>query len=143
MDKVQERNESRRWHLAAWLIRDVRLGRAMVAGGALYGILSFTGILRYSCPWHALTGLPCPGCGMTRGALALLEGDWKSSLRHNSLTGVMLVFWVVVGIGVVLPGPARERFSEAVGRFERKSRWALWFGIALIIYTLTRWMRLL
>lgn len=37
------------------------------------------------CPFHALTGWWCPGCGMTRAAHHLLRGDVTGALRYNAL----------------------------------------------------------
>jgi hypothetical protein len=38
-----------------------------------------------SCPFHAVTGLDCPGCGTTRGMHDLLHGDVAAALDHNLL----------------------------------------------------------
>lgn len=38
-----------------------------------------------SCPFHALTGWWCPGCGTTRAAHALLHGHPIVALRENAL----------------------------------------------------------
>ena len=38
-----------------------------------------------SCQFHRLTGLNCPGCGMTRAAYALLHGDFLTALHDNAL----------------------------------------------------------
>jgi hypothetical protein len=37
------------------------------------------------CPLHALTGLNCPGCGLTRGFHALFNGDVLTALHFNAL----------------------------------------------------------
>lgn len=37
------------------------------------------------CPLHQITGLYCPGCGITRAALSLMHGDLWSALRYNPL----------------------------------------------------------
>jgi hypothetical protein len=37
------------------------------------------------CPLHAITGLSCPGCGLTRGFHALLNGDVLTALHFNAL----------------------------------------------------------
>jgi hypothetical protein len=37
------------------------------------------------CQFHRLTGLNCPGCGMTRALYALLHGDLLTALRDNAL----------------------------------------------------------
>lgn len=37
------------------------------------------------CPFHALTGLNCPGCGMTRGFNALFHGDILTAIHFNAL----------------------------------------------------------
>lgn len=35
------------------------------------------------CPIHALTGLYCPGCGISRMMLALIRGDFGDMFRYN------------------------------------------------------------
>src|ERR1043165_6726669 len=37
------------------------------------------------CPFHALTGLNCPGCGATRAAHELLHGHFAAAIRDNAL----------------------------------------------------------
>ena len=42
------------------------------------------------CPFHALTGWWCPGCGMTRATHHLLHGDVVGALRFNALLPFVL-----------------------------------------------------
>lgn len=42
------------------------------------------------CTLHKLTGLNCPGCGMTRAFYALLHGNFATALRDNALFVLML-----------------------------------------------------
>lgn len=44
------------------------------------------------CPFFALTGFACPGCGTTRGLHHLLHGDVVTAFRFNPLMMVMLPF---------------------------------------------------
>ena len=37
------------------------------------------------CPIKAVTGFPCPGCGMTRGCLSLLRLDFAGAFRWHPL----------------------------------------------------------
>jgi hypothetical protein len=37
------------------------------------------------CPFRAVTGLPCPGCGMTRAFCAIGHGDFASAFGFNVL----------------------------------------------------------
>jgi hypothetical protein len=47
------------------------------------------------CQFHRLTGLNCPGCGMTRALYALLHGKILTALRDNSL------FILVLGVLII------------------------------------------
>ena len=50
------------------------------------------------CAFHNATGLWCPGCGLTRGMHALLNGHVGSALASNVLTPIALVAiaWLLV-----------------------------------------------
>ena len=47
-------------------------------------------ILRISCPFSAIFHIPCPTCGMTRSAIALLRGDFRLSLEYNPCTVLVI-----------------------------------------------------
>ena len=36
------------------------------------------------CPFKLLTGVPCPGCGMTRAYLHLFEGDIQGAFISST-----------------------------------------------------------
>lgn len=56
---------------------------------ALLLILLLLSILLFrfdiTCPIKAMTGLSCPGCGMTRAWLSLLQGDLSTALAYHPL----------------------------------------------------------
>lgn len=66
-------------------------GSTLGIGGLLYlkVWLPATGI-GVPCVFHELTGLYCPGCGITRSALALLHLHIPQAYRENAL-----VFWLL------------------------------------------------
>ncbi len=55
---------------------------AMVAVAIFYGVLFALGV---TCPIKALTGVSCPGCGMTRAWLSLLRGDLAAAWDYHPL----------------------------------------------------------
>ena len=57
------------------------------------------------CPLYYLTGIHCPGCGLTRGFHALFHGDVLTALHFNALLpayalvfGFMLVSMILVAV---------------------------------------------
>jgi hypothetical protein len=50
------------------------------------------------CPFKLFTGLPCPGCGLTRSAVAFLDGDLSASLYYHPLGAPTIMVAVVVGL---------------------------------------------
>lgn len=55
------------------------------------------GAIPVFCPFEALTGVPCPGCGMTRAMLKLVAGDIGGAAAHNPFC-FFLVFTIAVSI---------------------------------------------
>lgn len=67
-------------------------GLAGVVCLAYYSLLTFFNV-GIPCLFHKITGLLCPGCGITRMILAILHLDFKSAFQYNT---VIFVFSPVI-----------------------------------------------
>ncbi|MEQ1758482.1 MAG: DUF2752 domain-containing protein [Vicinamibacterales bacterium] len=52
-----------------------------------------------TCIWRALTGIPCPSCGMIHAFLALGRGDLSAAWNYNhaSFATAPILLWVGIG----------------------------------------------
>ncbi len=83
-----------------------------------------------ACPLHALTGLNCPGCGLTRGFHTLFSsGDVLAALHFNALLPVYLFIFGYFFVAL-LSIAARGR-APAFNIFRPKLIWSF-FIIALV-----------
>lgn len=62
------------------------------------------------CPFRRLTGLPCPGCGLTRSWVYLVHGWWRESFLAHPFGPVAVALVVVLA---VLAARARLRRTPA------------------------------
>jgi hypothetical protein len=51
-----------------------------------------------ACPFRAITGIPCPTCGTTHAAVALLHGDLTAALAANPLASLAGLAFAVGGL---------------------------------------------
>jgi hypothetical protein len=83
-------------------VRVALVAAAFVGGAALlFAVWAFdpaTAGFFPPCLFHALTGLQCPGCGLTRGLHALLHGDVVTAWRFNPLLFIVLPPVVALGV---------------------------------------------
>ncbi len=54
------------------------------------------------CPFRALTGLPCPGCGLTRSWVYAVHGRWEDSVLAHPFG--LLTIALVLGLAVAAAG---------------------------------------
>ncbi|HBR32865.1 MAG TPA: hypothetical protein DD733_12380 [Clostridiales bacterium] len=71
---------------------------AIFVSGLLYFIV-FSLIGRFpSCIFYVTTGFYCPGCGITRMFLALLDGDFAKAVTYNTAAMLFIPIWVIYSI---------------------------------------------
>jgi hypothetical protein len=65
-----------------------KYGGLLFLGLAYFAFIKLTG-WSIPCPFHALTGFLCPGCGITDMFLALFAGDIAGAFAANQLLFVL------------------------------------------------------
>lgn len=103
---------------------------AMSAGAlaVAYFNPSTTGIFP-ACPLYQMTGLACPGCGMTRGLHALLHGDVLGALDYNLLLPGILFFFGYLFVSLFLTAARGRGLNFKL--FNQKVIWGF-FCFALV-----------
>lgn len=89
--------------------RSSRARTASIAAGA-GAVLLFSS---YRCPFHAVTGWYCPGCGGTRALFDLLHGDIAGAWRDNAFA------LTVVPVALLLSVFGSSRAGRALTRHQR------------------------
>lgn len=71
---------------------------ALVVAALVYCFNPATHTFYPVCQFHRLTGLNCPGCGMTRATHALLHGELAAALRQNALLVALVAILLLRGV---------------------------------------------
>lgn len=66
--------------------------------GILIFVILFQDNIGIPCFFHELTGLYCPGCGITRAFLSLIKLDLYQAFRYNMLVIILLPFFAMYTI---------------------------------------------
>lgn len=84
----------------------------MMAAGSVTALAGGSAVVAYFdpssthffplCPLFAMTGLACPGCGLTRAFHSLFHGDLLTALHFNALTPVWAVIFAYVAISLTI-----------------------------------------
>ncbi len=115
----------------------VRRAAPIACGCALVAATAFVathdpaapGSLFPGCAFHQITGLWCPGCGLTRGTYQLLHGNIGAALGHNVFTPLALAAIMIAWLGWL-----RVSWGRPPVRLPRSAgRWAALAMPALII----------
>lgn len=120
------------------LLRDRKFGLILIGAAGLHiGLLSL-GLPSWDCPFFKLTGIPCPGCGLTRACLLLLRGDVQASIKFHAFAPVFLVLISILIIGTLLPRSLSGPLIQKAEALERQTGLTIIILGGLILYWLAR-----
>ena len=95
--------------------------------GALYALfIHFTG-MGIPCPIYSITGLQCPGCGISRMVLALLHLDFSAAFHYNPVVLCLLPLLILTATRKIYLyiryGRNKDRFCDVL----------IWIMIAVLM----------
>lgn len=85
----------------------VLAGLAALGGFLLFRVwVPAPGTQNTVCLLRRLSGLPCPGCGMTRAFAHLAKGEWAAAASDHLLAFILAaelgVAWLIWGVALAL-----------------------------------------
>ena len=124
------------WHQPVFsTILESRVETAAIVGfGVVHLGLGMMGLSFWNCPILAATGVPCPGCGLTRATMQLFHGNISDSLQTHTFAPIFLMALLLMITVLVLPKSARIKIINFVNRLERRNGITAWVFTSLMFY---------
>jgi len=94
--------------------------------------------MAWSCPLRRLTGLPCPGCGLSRACAALSRGDVREALAVHAFALALPPLALLLAAGAVLPARTVVWLSARLACWERRTALLWLVAVAYLVYYLVR-----
>ena len=116
-----------------------RLAGLMIVGmaGLQTGLVSL-GLPGWPCPFFHVLGVPCPGCGLSRAVVALLHGDWHTSLELHAFAPIFVLGLVLIMWAAILPQKQQAWFIGRLELVERQTGITAVLLVSLMLYWLAR-----
>lgn len=82
------------------------------------------------CPVKALTGFPCPGCGITKSIIFFYKGEILTSLSYH-LLGIPAVIFAALSLAIVL---LFKETPSAIKKIIFNKQLGFAFALFLVVY---------
>lgn len=94
------------------------LGVVAVIAGMIVFPLTNIHQLYPGCSLLLTTGIPCPGCGMTRSVMSTYRLDLITAFKLNPLGPLFALLFVLLGVLIFLPGTLRRSLRDKLRPME-------------------------
>ncbi len=111
---------------------------AITGAAAAQSILLAAGLPGWPCPFRHVLGIPCPGCGLSRALVALLHGDWHTTLATHAFAPILLAALLLIGCAALLPAQPRQALIAYTAAIERRTGLTALLLIGLVFYWAAR-----
>ena len=131
---------SKAWHSPVFseLLQHRLEGTILVAVCGLQIGLHLLGLSGWVCPFKAVFGIPCPGCGLTAALDELLHGHLLASLQIHAFAPVFMVAFLILLVNILLSEKPRRKLVAAIAELETRTGITAWVFAALMLYWCTR-----
>jgi hypothetical protein len=120
------------------ILRDRRFALVFTGGVGLQLGLSALSFHPWPCPIFSATGVPCPGCGLTRAIMLLLQGELRESIHFHAFAPIFLFLSVALVALLLLPKTISQPIVHKAEVFERQTGLTVIILTGLILYWLAR-----
>ena len=113
-------------------------GIILVGVGAFQVGMHLLGLPGWACPFKAVFGIPCPGCGLTAAVDELLHGHVGESMRTHAFAPIFLAAFLVLLVSILLPEKQHGKLVSGVAYLETRSGITAWVLSLLMLYWCSR-----
>ena len=110
----------------------------LVAVNIVQIALTATGITAWQCPVRSTLGVVCPGCGLTRAMVLLIQGHWQASFDLHAFAPIFLGIGIFLAVGSILPARLQQMVAYQTANFERHTGIVALIGFSFILYWILR-----
>ncbi|MGN8876304.1 DUF2752 domain-containing protein [Pseudoflavonifractor sp. HCP28S3_F10] len=125
--------------MKARFLRLLRGFSLLLLAGLGYAVFCSRTGLMLPCPFHLVTGLLCPGCGVTRMCLALLHLDLAAAWRFNPglllLSPLLAVLFFSMALRYVRTGERRPTSVQSAAAWGMAA-YLLLYGVGRNLFPL-------
>ena len=94
----------------------------------------------WQCPLKSTLGIACPGCGLTRAIVLLVQGRWQAAVDLHAFAPVGIIIGILLITGTLLPATSRRRAADRLAAFEKRSGIVFWLILGVLLYWICRLM---
>src|SRR3979490_182877 len=103
------------------LLRNRRFGLLLTGALSLNVVAIALHLPGWECVFFRVTGLPCPGCGLTRACMLLLRGELRASIKFHAFAPIFVLLIAMLTVSTLLPRTVTERFIIKAETLERQT----------------------
>jgi len=117
------------------LIMQNRWLTALIAGLAIVHVgLAAAGWRGWQCPIYLISGVPCPGCGLSRATALFIQGKWQTAMGVHAFAPMLAVAVGFLAIAAIMPRSLQHRAAQCVAAWESRSGMIVFLVLAMFIY---------
>ena len=104
----------------------------------VFPVLELLHLNFWPCPLYFYCGIQCPGCGLTRAAIAILQGNLTDAWHFHPFSLFLCGAWGFLLIYQFIPGKLQEKLLSRIERIERITGIAYIFTALFFFYGFLR-----